>query len=534
MIATHMARQSGECAALGSSYANAKVEAGNCDANIPSTRGSTLTASSTSLPTMGMQIELGTAVRVKKGEDMHSVRREVIGGERVLLVMVADGHGGNVASMYCRDRLFDLFIETAGGDASSSSLQEAGRDAFRRAHAEVRAIRGCTAGCTLTLCAVNEHRGELTCCNAGDTLAYIFSSEQPDAPELVSEDHRLDHCESECARLKALGGRLGKAVGHDGLPGGPKRVFPGGLAVARGIGDADCADFVSCEPAVTTRTLPKHFVILVATDGLWDGPTLEQVTKIALKTRQPEAFAKKLLKLSVKLRGLFDDMTCVVIQRTPPSSGSSTVGIWGPVFDSWQTFRSESSSNNSVRTTYREEVHDRFRSASLPASASPVHGHQRPRSTSLPPIGSYSLAEFLNICPEDTPPCLDSATDQQSKGKRSTKLLIRPFTALTKGWFSPKKKTSSDQGTSCSTEGNLGEAVCPKECTDVVESAEHDAKVAVSSADTESERVAAQPPSSPMTSTKPQRQSAESDASIGSPAITCVPLAMSTTLLLAI
>uniref|UniRef100_A0A6T0CHI4 PPM-type phosphatase domain-containing protein n=1 Tax=Chrysotila carterae TaxID=13221 RepID=A0A6T0CHI4_CHRCT len=269
---------------------------------------------------MEINYESGFDFRVKKGEDAHNLRREVVGGEPVVLAMVADGHGGSAASAFCRDFIFDAFLERANGDASAESLQAAGRAAFYRAHAEVHAIPGCTAGCTLTLCAVNEQRGELTCCNVGDTLAYLVSSELAGTAQMVSADHRIDHSEEERARLKALGGNLSKAVSPDGQPGGPLRVYPGGLAVARGIGDADCADFVSCEPHVETRTLPDDFVLVVATDGLWDGTTLKQVTRIALKARTPEATAEKLLKLSVKLCGLFDDMTCIIVQRRVATS----------------------------------------------------------------------------------------------------------------------------------------------------------------------------------------------------------------------
>eukprot|EP00965_Chrysotila_dentata_P009173 298800-Pleurochrysis_carterae.AAC.1 len=45
-------------------------------------------------------------------------------------------------------------------------------------------------------------------------------------------------------------------------------------------------------------------------DGLWDGTTLKQVKSTAVKACQPEDTAEKLLKLSVKFGGLFDDMTC--------------------------------------------------------------------------------------------------------------------------------------------------------------------------------------------------------------------------------
>ncbi|EOD32450.1 hypothetical protein EMIHUDRAFT_230766 [Emiliania huxleyi CCMP1516] len=45
-------------------------------------------------------IHVAVAGRILKGEDKHAVLRATVGGERLLLCLVADGHGGNAASTH--------------------------------------------------------------------------------------------------------------------------------------------------------------------------------------------------------------------------------------------------------------------------------------------------------------------------------------------------------------------------------------------------------------------------------------------------
>ena len=87
--------------------------------------------------------------------------------------MVADGHGGVDSASHCHEHALTYAIRAAGLDASSSSLRAACVAAFERLHREVRAMRDCTSGSTLTIVALNSARSELTAANIGDTLAYV-------------------------------------------------------------------------------------------------------------------------------------------------------------------------------------------------------------------------------------------------------------------------------------------------------------------------------------------------------------------------
>ena len=68
---------------------------------------------------------------------------------------------------------------------------------------------------------------------------------------------------------------------RSGEPGGPLRAWPGGLAVCRTIGDADCAAACSAVPALRTFTLDLSqslgAALVLASDGVWDSLTHEKV-----------------------------------------------------------------------------------------------------------------------------------------------------------------------------------------------------------------------------------------------------------------
>jgi len=61
---------------------------------------------------------------------------------------------------------------------------------------------------------------------------------------------------------------------HTKRPHGPLRAWPGGLAMSRAIGDADCSSWLIAEPHVRTVALPPGGCdIVLATDGVWDAQT---------------------------------------------------------------------------------------------------------------------------------------------------------------------------------------------------------------------------------------------------------------------
>lgn len=245
-----------------------------------------------------------------KNEDTWDVGGPVCIGDDVLyFAAVFDGHGGKRAADLCRDRLVSYVLDAAGGDSSGESLCAAGEAAFRRAHAEVRAMDDGSVndGTTATIVIANTTRRELTTLNSGDSSAMLIlsNSNSPDPPTardpspakaspktspllglmrrrltrqpaygkvMLTECHRLQTNVDERKRCERMGAQLAHARNAEGIPAGPLRLWPGGVAQARAIGDADCDDFIEPTPATSTVPLPqgKAWSVVVASDGVWD------------------------------------------------------------------------------------------------------------------------------------------------------------------------------------------------------------------------------------------------------------------------
>jgi len=125
-------------------------------------------------------LHTAVAARSKKGEDMSHVLHASVGGEKVVLCLIADGHGGSAASEHVSQHLLTAIVAEAKDDPSCASFTAACERAFVAMHAAVLAWEGCNAGTTCTVCIVNEVRGELVCANVGDSAAVVVSTD-PDA-----------------------------------------------------------------------------------------------------------------------------------------------------------------------------------------------------------------------------------------------------------------------------------------------------------------------------------------------------------------
>ena len=273
------------------------------------------------------------AMRDLKGEDRWKLRTESIGGESILFAVVADGHGGQAAAQRCADTVVPYILDAAAGDASGAALRRAGRAAFQRLHAEVRSTQA-NDGTTCTVCMTNPLRGELTTVHVGDSAAilvpHVVKGTPARKPTRLTAEHRLQESTREQARVVTMGGKVGR-LQHPVTkePAGPLRAFPGGVACARSIGDADVGSLISAVPA--SSTVPLRWLahtgwdVVVASDGVWDA--LSPAAIVRLCRHAPRAPAQNLAELiteqAVSARHAFnnsgfmvprDDTTCVVLR----------------------------------------------------------------------------------------------------------------------------------------------------------------------------------------------------------------------------
>ena len=256
-----------------------------------------------------------TAMRSRKGEDKHS---HIDSGE-LSCFLVADGHGGPLVAEYASVQVLEHIRRANPDDSTIGAVMH---DAFVRVHSEVKDPAFKAAGTTCTVVAVNRRTRLLTCANVGDSQSFLVLPAGPVTP--LSVDHRLEANLEERERIVSSGGRLGRASAG-GLPGGPLRVWPGGLAMSRALGDPDCeGSGVVAEPSVSQVQLPPEGGrVVLCSDGVWDALSVEKVAKCLRKAANPAAAAEKVVARAIKARGLRDDTTCTVA-AVGSASGQST------------------------------------------------------------------------------------------------------------------------------------------------------------------------------------------------------------------
>lgn len=271
----------------------------------------------------------------KKNQDSMIIKHDP--NSRSLLLCVFDGHGeaGDGVSNSIRDKypseLFKHPKFAATGNltndaanmkvAIGESLQIVERHVIRDS-----AIDTEFSGTTAVVSVIRENL--LVVGNVGDsriTRAFVATSESGEevlATESVSIDHKPDRAD-EKARILASGGRVFAVEYDDGID-GPPRVWLGhmdvpGLAMSRSLGDAvaHTAGVVS-EPEYFTHMLDESDrALVIATDGLWEFMSNEEVMDIVMAQKDPKVAVDLLIMEAnrrwMKEEQVIDDTTVIVV-----------------------------------------------------------------------------------------------------------------------------------------------------------------------------------------------------------------------------
>lgn len=217
-----------------------------------------------------------------KGEDVCVCAED---GLRYLLA-IADGHGGPDVARICRDNLAHLVDALSAAPVPTPTEFET---IFRTLHF---LSEGHTSGAVLSVCVVDKATRRIGCANVGDVHCYLVS---PNSHARLNTSHRLQDNPAE--RM-----RLGDNVRID--INGPPRMFPGGLACSRAIGDGDCPTR-SYMPAVCYETLSQDHTLLMASDGIWDCVDLKKVINTARRTHSAHTI--------IRLRTQYTDDASVIV-----------------------------------------------------------------------------------------------------------------------------------------------------------------------------------------------------------------------------
>ncbi|TMW59021.1 hypothetical protein Poli38472_007166 [Pythium oligandrum] len=294
----------------------------------------------------------------KKNQDSMIIRHDA--DSKSLLLCVFDGHGeaGDGVSISIRDKfpneLFKHPKFASSGDLNIDAEQL--RMAIAESLAVVEksvlkdpAIDTEFSGTTAVVAVIRENL--LVVGNVGDSrITRGFITPHGTTPEglnvaprvacaSVSQDHKPDSPD-EKARIIASGGRVFAVEYDDGID-GPPRVWLGhmdvpGLAMSRSLGDAvaHTAGVVS-EPEFFTRLLDENDrCLVIATDGLWEFMSNEEVIDMVMAQKDPKVAVDLLIMEAnrrwMKEEQVIDDTTVIVAyvniqeMNVPPTMAASS------------------------------------------------------------------------------------------------------------------------------------------------------------------------------------------------------------------
>eukprot|EP00753_Platysulcus_tardus_P014141 PLAT4122.1.p1 GENE.PLAT4122.1~~PLAT4122.1.p1 ORF type:complete len:334 (+),score=196.38 PLAT4122.1:30-1031(+) len=258
---------------------------------------------------------------LKQNQDALVMEQEEESGS--ILLGVLDGHGeaGEKVSGFFKERLPGaVFTHPKFIDEPDVAMKESFL-AIEKALLRDASIETEFSGSTAVLSII---RGDdMWVANIGDsrlTLASVGAGRKLKAAA-VSIDHKPDS-PGEKDRILAAGGRVFAVEYDDGVD-GPPRVWLGhmdvpGLAMSRSLGDtvAHSAGVISDAELFTRKLTADDKLIVIATDGLWEFMTDQEVVDMITSVRDPKK-AVDLLVAEANARWLreeqvIDDTTVIV------------------------------------------------------------------------------------------------------------------------------------------------------------------------------------------------------------------------------
>lgn len=202
---------------------------------------------------------------------------------------VCDGHGqyGHLASQFVAQKLPKLIKRAI---LTWNKVSDFGESIFVAVKELIKLIKESginlsESGTTCSFYVLLE--GKIYAVNIGDSRGIISMLDNNRlATQQLTLDHKPDNPQ-EKARIEASLGRIDRAIGEDGIKGGPNRIYlkddhTGGLAVSRSIGDFRLAPAgLVWYPDVTVCEIKENLrMLFLATDGIWDKAENNEVASI--------------------------------------------------------------------------------------------------------------------------------------------------------------------------------------------------------------------------------------------------------------
>ncbi|NBQ17903.1 protein serine/threonine phosphatase 2C family protein [bacterium] len=232
-------------------------------------------------------------------------------------------NAGGIIAKHCSKRYPEIVHEELTKNPSEFTHHKLYDKAAHRLQFELKCncflnIAGGNAGTTASMVFINFETEMLATINAGDSRILILDENYN---IIFSTNDHKPHSESELRRIKDLEYYKADPSLLEGVKTN-KRLsgFVSGLGVARGFSDLSSRVVGHTHhPEVHTRHLSHNTFIVLASDGVWDVMSNEEVAQcVSLKNDgySFEDIAKK-IALAAAMKNSKDDITVQVIEYTP-------------------------------------------------------------------------------------------------------------------------------------------------------------------------------------------------------------------------
>jgi serine/threonine protein phosphatase PrpC len=225
------------------------------------------------------------------------------------LFTLYDGHGGDEVALLAKQRVPEIFANLMNNSNKTKSdtnyIENLLTQTFNKVDDEIKMKDLENMGCTASVVYITKEkdivgpRRVVYSANVGDSRVVLVSNL---GAKRLSYDHKASDY-SEAARVHNSGGIIF---------GG--RVF-GSLILSRALGDFALKKYgVICTPHIN-----KHFItdrdkyVIVASDGVWDVITDEDMYRLHLTVSNSEEFVRLIVKTAMN-RGSLDNISCIVIK----------------------------------------------------------------------------------------------------------------------------------------------------------------------------------------------------------------------------
>ena len=210
------------------------------------------------------------------------------------LYCVFDGHGGDATAKLCVKKFPEIFRKSLLANPFDYEL--AIKKSFYLMDKEIENLKVNETGNTATIVFI--HNKLLYCANVGDSSCCIIGKTN----EFLTVNHKCSN-KSEIKRIEKEGGQI------------IEDRLGGILCITRGLGDFDLKKKgLICEPYITKKLIDHNVeYCVIASDGVWDVLSPDDISKIIHKNNKIEDLAKIIVNEAIE-KGSEDNISCIVIE----------------------------------------------------------------------------------------------------------------------------------------------------------------------------------------------------------------------------